>query len=72
LALISEAEMMARRGDVALVNPKHLGTKPLKESLRHRGNRVPTALLFFNMAPAGHAVFDFGTEGTLKLRFNAL
>jgi len=24
------------------------------------------------MAAGGHAVFDFGTEGTLGLRFNAL
>jgi len=55
----------------SLVNPKHFGPKPLKGSLRHQGNRVPTELLF-DMAAAGHAVFDFGTEGTLELRFNAL
>ena len=28
--------------------------------------------LRFDMAAAGHAVLDFGTEGTLELRFNVL
>jgi len=62
---------VARFAVCEVTEPPAAGCSVLKGSLRHQGNRVPTELLF-DMAAAGHAVFDFGTEGTLELRFNGL